>query len=330
VELGSKVEIKLPNISMTVMRRAAELGGNSSSEWRADNLRVSLPDQNTIAGSDSSITVSFTSYENLGSMMSLDSEFSSSVLSVTVLNVPRTGGSIPLSSPLQFLLSHPPRLAARPPSPAPSCVYWDFLQAGWARDGCYSVPALSSPTQTACRCHHLTNFAVLVDVWGVASREDHHQAVLGLLTKLGCGLSILSLAACIAVFSTFRSAKNDRSSINCNLCLTLLLAELAFLLGIGQTGHPSLCAVVAALLQYLFLSSFFWMLIAGFQIYVLLVEVFEPDGSRFVQYYLLGYVAPLLIVLCSLLLDTLLNTQSVYGSEKFCWISRYHRDPSGS
>ena len=39
-------------------------------------------------------------------------------------------------------------------------------------------------------------------------------------------------------------------------------------------------------------------------------------------------MAPLLIVLCSLLLDTLLNTQSVYGSEKFCWISRYHRDPS--
>ena len=43
--------------------------------------------------------------------------------------------------------------------------------------------------------------------------------------------------------------------------------------------------MVAALLQYLFLSSFFWMLIAGFQIYVLLVEVFEPDGSRFVQVF---------------------------------------------
>ena len=71
--------------------------------------------------------------------------------------------------------------------------------------------------------------------------------------------------------------------------------------------------MIAATLHYLFLASFFWMLIAGFQIYVLLVEVFEPDGSRFVQYYLLGYMAPLLIVLCSLLLDTLVNHDSVYG-----------------
>jgi len=63
------------------------------------------------------------------------------------------------------------------------------------------------------------------------------------------------------------------------------------------------------------------MLIAGFQIYVLLVEVFEPDGSRFVQYYLLGYIAPLLIVLCSLLMDTLLNYESVYGHRDFCWMS---------
>ena len=93
----------------------------------------------------------------------------------------------------------------------------------------------------------------------------------------------------------------------------MLLAETTFLFGIGQTGFPSLCSVVAASLHYFFLTAFFWMLIAGFQIYVLLVEVFEPDGSRFVQYYLLGYIAPLLIVLCSLLMDTLLNYESVYG-----------------
>ena len=55
------------------------------------------------------------------------------------------------------------------------------------------------------------------------------------------------------------------------------------------------------------------MLSKGFQIYVLLVEVFEPDGSRFVQYYLLGYIGPLLIVLCSLLMDTLFNEKTVYG-----------------
>ena len=63
------------------------------------------------------------------------------------------------------------------------------------------------------------------------------------------------------------------------------------------------------------------MLVAGFQIYVLLIEVFEQDSSRKVQYYMIGYITPLLIVLSSLLFDTLLNESSVYGSNRFCWIS---------
>ena len=163
-----------------------------------------------------------------------------------------------------------------------------------------------------CHCYHLTNFAVLVDIYGLAMSEQH-KLNLDVLTYIGCAISICSLGVCIYVFMTFRSAKNDRSTINANLCLCLFLAEFTFLFGIGQTGFPSLCSVIAATLHYLFLASFFWMLIAGFQIYVLLVEVFEPDGSRFVQYYLLGYIAPLLIVLCSLLMDTLLNYESVYG-----------------
>ena len=48
---------------------------------------MKLPDQPTITGADSSITVSFTSYSNLGSMMNMDDEFSTSVLSVNVLGV---------------------------------------------------------------------------------------------------------------------------------------------------------------------------------------------------------------------------------------------------
>ena len=48
---------------------------------------MKLPDQPTITGADSSITVSFTSYSNLGSMMNMDDEFSSSVLSVNVIGV---------------------------------------------------------------------------------------------------------------------------------------------------------------------------------------------------------------------------------------------------
>merc|ERR1719154_197791 len=240
-------------------------------------------------------------------MMSMDDDFSSSVLSVNVLGVEKIGNTIPLTKPMSDFSER-------------KCVYWDFEETGWSQKGCYAVVEKSTESTTLCQCHHLTNFAVLVDVYGLAQSEQHKNN-LNILTWIGCGISIASLVVCIYVFSTFRSAKNDRSAINSNLCFCLLLAELFFLCGIGQTGYPSFCSVVAAVLHYLFLASFFWMLIAGFQIYVLLVEVFEPDGSRFVQYYLLGYIAPLLIVLCSLLMDTLLNYETVYGHRDFCWIN---------
>merc|ERR1719430_2662153 len=316
VELGSKVDIKLPNISMTVMKKKMGTNNsNSSSSWEADTLKVNLPDQLTIAGADSSITVSFTSYDNLGSMMSMDDAFSSSVLSVNVLGVEKVGNTIPLTKPMEFILRHKPMkdFSER------KCVYWDFEEIGWSQKGCYAVAEKSSENTTMCQCYHLTNFAVLVDVYGLAQSEQH-KSNLDILTWIGCGVSITSLSICIYVFSTFRSAKNDRSTINSNLCFCLLLAELFFLCGIGQTSYPSFCSVVAAVLHYLFLASFFWMLIAGFQIYVLLVEVFEPDNSRYVQYYMLGYIAPLLMVLFSLLVDTLFNNVTVYGSTDFCWI----------
>ena len=198
-------------------------------------------------------------------------------------------------------------------------MYWDFELDTWSQSGCYPILERSSADRTSCQCYHLTNFAVLVDVYGLARRQEH-KGTLDVLTHIGCGISLVCLVVCIGVFTTFRSAQNDRSSINTNLCACLLVAELVFLLGIGQTDFPSLCSVVAVILHYLFLASFFWMLIAGFQIYVLLVEVFEPDNSRYVQYYMLGYIAPLLMVLFSLLVDTLFNNVSVYGSSEFCWI----------
>merc|ERR1711971_1210228 len=46
----------------------------------------------------------------------------------------------------------------------------------------------------------------------------------------------------------------------------------------------------------------------------------EPDNCRYVQYYMLGYIAPLFMVLFSLLVDTLFNNVTVYGSADFCWI----------
>ena len=65
------------------------------------------PDQLSIAGADSSITLAFTSYNSLGTMMTKTREVSSSVLSVNVIGLEEQAGrSIPLTKPLEFVLKH--------------------------------------------------------------------------------------------------------------------------------------------------------------------------------------------------------------------------------
>lgn len=88
------------------------------------------------------------------------------------------------------------------------------------------------------------------------------------------------------------------------------MAESVFLGGINQTENrvnslkPSTynddqlmldvqfqitCGIVAGVLHYFFLAAFTWMLLEGFQLYFLLIEVFEAEKSRRGYFYLFGY-----------------------------------------
>jgi 7 transmembrane receptor (Secretin family) len=54
---------------------------------------------------------------------------------------------------------------------------------------------------------------------------------------------------------------------------------------------------------------------AGFQLYVMLIEVFEAEQPRIKWYYLFGYGVPLIIVVVSGLVDPL-----SYGTDRYCWL----------
>lgn len=55
----------------------------------------------------------------------------------------------------------------------------------------------------------------------------------------------------------------DRTTIHKNLCFCLLIAEVLFIVGIGQTDHAVFCGVIAGLLQLFFLCAFAWMFLEG-------------------------------------------------------------------
>lgn len=196
----------------------------------------------------------------------------------------------------------------------PSCVFWDYSMNSWSNEGCFVKS--TNATHTMCLCNHLTNFAILMDVEELyLTLPFPHQIALEVITYVGCVISIVCLILAITVFQVFRGLKSDRTTIHCNLCFCLLVAELLFLLGIEQTQDELTCGIIAGALHFFFLCAFAWMFFEGFQLYVMLVEVFEAEKSRLRWYYLFAYGTPFVIVLIS----AIIYPQG-YGTDKFCWL----------
>uniref|UniRef100_A0A0K0CTC0 Latrophilin Cirl n=1 Tax=Angiostrongylus cantonensis TaxID=6313 RepID=A0A0K0CTC0_ANGCA len=102
----------------------------------------------------------------------------------------------------------------------------------WSSSGC-SLQSHNS-THTICTCNHMTHYAVLMDLVGHEISTTDNR-LLTILTYCGCGLSIICLAITFLCFVVFVRGGGDRVFIHKNLCVSLGIAELVFLLGIWRT-----------------------------------------------------------------------------------------------
>ncbi|PNF40244.1 hypothetical protein B7P43_G07072 [Cryptotermes secundus] len=218
------------------------------------------------------------------------------------------GRHIQLSEPVRLSLRH---LRTENVS-NPACVFWDYTMSAWSDEGCHVE--MTNHTHTTCQCDHLTNFAILMDVHATYLPPPH-QVALQIITYIGCIISVVCLLLAIVTFQLFRGLKSDRTTIHKNLCVCLLVAEVLFLAGISQTDKPIVCGIVAGLLHFFFLCAFAWMFLEGFQLYVMLIEVFEAEKSRIRWYYIFAYGAPLIIVAVSCVVDPF-----SYGTDRYCWL----------
>lgn len=65
-----------------------------------------------------------------------------------------------------------------------------------------------------------------------------HDLLLDFITWVGILLSLVCLLICIFTFCFFRGLQSDRNTIHKNLCISLFVAELLFLIGINRTDQP--------------------------------------------------------------------------------------------
>uniref|UniRef100_A0A672Q2W9 Adhesion G protein-coupled receptor L1-like n=1 Tax=Sinocyclocheilus grahami TaxID=75366 RepID=A0A672Q2W9_SINGR len=139
--------------------------------------------------------------------------------------------------------------------------------------------------------------------------------ILFVITWVGMVISLVCLALCISTFCCLRGLQSDRTTIHKNLCLTLFISQLLFLIGMDKTHYTVVCPVLAGLLHFFLLSVFCWLCMETVQLYVLMVEVFESETSRRKYYYLSAYGFPTLVVAISTAID-----YRSYGGPKACWL----------
>ncbi|XP_077864329.1 adhesion G-protein coupled receptor G6-like [Saccoglossus kowalevskii] len=211
----------------------------------------------------------------------------------------------------------------------PQCVYWNYSLnddvGGWSTDGC-NVSGQSSHNVTTCECDHLTNFALLMDVYGTASEFDEgHQKALSIVSYIGCGISLLCMLLTLITFLAFRRLRKDNpTKILMNLCFAIFMSLLLFLAVSFSLDFapiiPELCTTMAVLLHYFLLAVVMWMALEAFNMYLQLVKIFKTYIRHFMlKFCLIGWGIPVVIIAITLTIDI-----DNYGyHNNICWLSRY-------
>lgn len=185
---------------------------------------------------------------------------------------------------------------------SPQCVYWSMDQQNWLSDGCW-VESTNS-THTVCMCNHLTHFALMSEI----KSSDHlgtELKVEKVLVLSSCCLALLLFAFITVLIMMTPSGNLVSTSIHRNLCITLFMAEIAYLIGIYVFEELTIAAFAIAFLHYFLLATFFWTFFESFDIYMNINSIYEhfKSSRRLYWYYIFAYASPAFIVLICFMVD---------------------------
>ncbi|XP_026128132.1 adhesion G protein-coupled receptor E3-like [Carassius auratus] len=232
----------------------------------------------------------------------------STVISATL---PKTTNT-KLTKPVNFTLKH---IREFDPNGSLSCVYWNINE--WIVDGCSVLKSNSS--HTVCSCEHLSTFALIMQT----SRQSESDSPLDLLNLVCVSVGLVFFTLALLTFALCQWSPGVNNVARINICISLLLAHLLFLLTQQFLSliRPLqvLCAVISGLLHFLFLSGFVWMFIEAVLLFICVKNLSQISSrkrevlsSGFLC--VIGYLVALVVVCVSVGL-----VPEGYGSEH-CWI----------
>uniref|UniRef100_A0A672NZ19 Adhesion G protein-coupled receptor B1 n=1 Tax=Sinocyclocheilus grahami TaxID=75366 RepID=A0A672NZ19_SINGR len=144
------------------------------------------------------------------------------------------------------------------------------------------------------------------------------KSLLPSVTMLvGCGVSSLTLLLLLIIYvSVWKYIRSERSVILINFCLSIICSNALILISQTQARNKVMCALVAALLHFFFLSSFCWVLTEAWQSYMAVTGRLRNRIIR-KRFLCLGWGLPALVVAISVGF----TKAKGYGTVNYCWLS---------
>ncbi|XP_051853064.1 adhesion G protein-coupled receptor F5 isoform X1 [Antechinus flavipes] len=214
----------------------------------------------------------------------------------------------------------------------PQCVFWNYHLSnhtgGWDNSGCY-VEQMKDDS-VFCTCNHLTSFSILMSP-DSPDPSSLLKILLDIISYIGLGFSILSLAACLVVEAfVWKSVTKNRTSYMRHVCIvniaaSLMIADCWFIVSAAIHDQRYLfsetaCVAATFFIHFFYLSVFFWMLTLGLMLFYRLVFILH-DTSKSIQKtiaFSLGYGCPLII---SIITVGVTQPKDVYMRKNACWLN---------
>uniref|UniRef100_A0A3B1JAR9 Adhesion G protein-coupled receptor F7 n=1 Tax=Astyanax mexicanus TaxID=7994 RepID=A0A3B1JAR9_ASTMX len=198
----------------------------------------------------------------------------------------------------------------------PQCVFWNFNLldgiGGWDSTGCEVKTDVNITDQVTCECNHTTSFSILMSPFLV------DNIILDYITYIGVGISIICLIL------------NDTSYMRhvsiVNIALSLLIADVCFLIGAGIVEKGELapvgpCSTATFFMHFFYLALFFWMLLSALLLLYRTVVVFAgmSKTKMMIIAFTVGYGAPLLIAVLTVAATA--GQQGYIVERSACWLN---------
>nr|XP_054753758.1 adhesion G-protein coupled receptor G6-like [Lytechinus pictus] len=164
----------------------------------------------------------------------------------------------------------------------PACVFWDFEAddgyGNWSSEGCQLIGTNNgTDDEFRCQCNHLTNFAVLMDIYGGSMLDEYWTFILDVMSYVGCSISIFLLLVTLSTYLYVKKLRTPQPSrILMCLCTSLLFLYIFFIiLASLKNVTMATCGTIVGFLHFSLLSSIAWMAVESFNMYIMVIKIFD-------------------------------------------------------